>query len=54
MTSDKNIFISFKPFHIPEIIRSANGGKMYAYGFGRLVVEALVSGEWYERNLEDV
>lgn len=54
MTGNKNNFASFKPFQIPEIIRSANGGKMYAHGSGRIIIEALIGGKWCKRQLEDV
>lgn len=54
MTGNKNNFVTYEPFQIPEIIRSANDGKMYAHGSGRTIIGALIGGKWYKRQLEDV
>lgn len=54
MTGNKNNFVIYKPFQIPEIIRNANGGKMYAHDSGRTIIKAIIGGKWCKHQLEDV
>ena len=54
VTNRRDIFETFECFHNQVEIRTANGDKAQAIGFGTVDVQTLVNGHWQQKTLSNV
>ena len=54
VTNQRDIFVTFESFQTPVEVRTANGDKARAVGFGTVMVKTSVNGKWQQRTLSNV
>lgn len=54
MTNEKSLLTSYETFSNPKSVRVGNENIIFAYGKGKINIEALVDGAWKKAYFEDV